>query len=91
MVRDVKHHCKIGETGIRISVMRAVEPKSSREVGRRVKEVGEPDYSQGIFPKNWGGSELNRSVTCMVLKATANDRRHLALCHDEFHGHLPIM
>ncbi|GFV64629.1 hypothetical protein TNCV_850781 [Trichonephila clavipes] len=22
----------------------------------------------------------------MVLKATANDRRHLALCHVEFHG-----
>ncbi|GFX72493.1 hypothetical protein TNCV_4060901 [Trichonephila clavipes] len=22
----------------------------------------------------------------MVLKATANDRRHLALCHDEFRG-----
>ncbi|GFX57030.1 uncharacterized protein TNCV_3701951 [Trichonephila clavipes] len=24
----------------------------------------------------------------MVLKATANDRRHLALCHDEFRGSL---
>ncbi|GFU65728.1 hypothetical protein TNCV_5058621 [Trichonephila clavipes] len=23
---------------------------------------------------------------CMVVKATANDRRHLALCHDEFRG-----
>ncbi|PRD21344.1 UNVERIFIED_CONTAM: hypothetical protein NCL1_51985 [Trichonephila clavipes] len=22
----------------------------------------------------------------MVLKATANDKRHLALCHDEFRG-----
>ncbi|GFX61231.1 hypothetical protein TNCV_3407061 [Trichonephila clavipes] len=22
----------------------------------------------------------------MVLKATANDRRHVALCHDEFRG-----
>ncbi|GFS94907.1 uncharacterized protein TNCV_4457451 [Trichonephila clavipes] len=33
---------------------------------------------------NWGGIEPNRTVTCMVIKATANDRRHLALCYDEF-------
>ncbi|GFX53864.1 cullin-4A [Trichonephila clavipes] len=45
-----------------------------------------PDHPQGVFPLNWSETELNRSVTCMVLKATANDRRHLALCHDEFHG-----
>ncbi|GFW45380.1 uncharacterized protein TNCV_4734871 [Trichonephila clavipes] len=45
-----------------------------------------PDHPQGVLPQNWGESELNRSVTCMVLKATANDRRHLALCHDEFRG-----
>ncbi|GFW28235.1 hypothetical protein TNCV_4499651 [Trichonephila clavipes] len=25
--------------------------------------------------QNWGGTELNRTVTCIVLKATANDRR----------------
>ncbi|GFV87524.1 uncharacterized protein TNCV_3281621 [Trichonephila clavipes] len=37
------------------------------------------DYPQGVLPQNWGGTELNRSITCMVLKATANDRRHLAL------------
>ncbi|GFT92889.1 uncharacterized protein TNCV_740491 [Trichonephila clavipes] len=30
---------------------------------------------QGVLPQNWGGTELNRTVTCMVLKATANDRR----------------
>ncbi|GFX11064.1 uncharacterized protein TNCV_2246401 [Trichonephila clavipes] len=35
---------------------------------------------------NWGGIEPNRTVTCMVLKATDNDRRHLALCHDECCG-----
>ncbi|GFU63640.1 uncharacterized protein TNCV_4588451 [Trichonephila clavipes] len=45
-----------------------------------------PDHPQGVLPLNWGETELNRSVTCMVLKATANDRRHLALCHDEFPG-----
>ncbi|GFU90307.1 uncharacterized protein TNCV_2784131, partial [Trichonephila clavipes] len=37
------------------------------------------DLSQGVLPINWGETELNRSVTCMVLKATANNRRHLAL------------
>ncbi|GFX80275.1 hypothetical protein TNCV_2642911 [Trichonephila clavipes] len=30
---------------------------------------------QGVQPQNWGGTELNRTVTCMLLKATANDRR----------------
>ncbi|GFW55927.1 cullin-4A [Trichonephila clavipes] len=59
--------------------------KSFREVGERGREVGGPDHPQGVFPQNWGETELNRSVTCMVLKATAN-RRHLALCHDEFRG-----
>ncbi|GFW55926.1 uncharacterized protein TNCV_4390671 [Trichonephila clavipes] len=45
-----------------------------------------PGHPQGVFPQNWGETELNRSVTCMVLKATANNSRHLALCHDEFRG-----
>ncbi|GFW28412.1 uncharacterized protein TNCV_4640771 [Trichonephila clavipes] len=43
-----------------------------------------PDHPQGVLPLNWGVTELNHSVTCMVLKATANDRCHLALCRDEF-------
>ncbi|GFU05430.1 uncharacterized protein TNCV_3290811 [Trichonephila clavipes] len=30
---------------------------------------------QGILPQNWGGTEINRAATCMVPKATANDRR----------------
>ncbi|PRD23882.1 UNVERIFIED_CONTAM: hypothetical protein NCL1_45210 [Trichonephila clavipes] len=45
-----------------------------------------PDHPQSVLPQNWGETEINRSVTCMVLKATANDRRHLALWHDEFRG-----
>ncbi|GFX55513.1 uncharacterized protein TNCV_268011 [Trichonephila clavipes] len=45
-----------------------------------------PDHSQGALPQNWGQNKQNRSVTSIVLKATANDRRHLALCHDEFRG-----
>ncbi|PRD34924.1 UNVERIFIED_CONTAM: hypothetical protein NCL1_13128 [Trichonephila clavipes] len=44
------------------------------------------DHPQSVLPLNWGGIEPNRTVTCMVLKATANNRRHLAVCHDEFHG-----
>ncbi|GFV47477.1 uncharacterized protein TNCV_885491 [Trichonephila clavipes] len=45
-----------------------------------------PDHPQGVLPLNWGGIEPNHTVTCMVLKAMDNDRRHLALCHDEFRG-----
>ncbi|GFW84529.1 uncharacterized protein TNCV_457101 [Trichonephila clavipes] len=44
------------------------------------------DHLQDVLPQNWSESELTSSVTCMVLKATDNDRRHLALCHDEFRG-----
>ncbi|GFX10267.1 uncharacterized protein TNCV_1866641 [Trichonephila clavipes] len=44
------------------------------------------DNSHGVLSPNWCETELNRSVTCMVLKATVNDRHHLALCHDEFRG-----
>ncbi|GFU86442.1 uncharacterized protein TNCV_1417941 [Trichonephila clavipes] len=43
-----------------------------------------PNHTQGVLPQNWGETELIRSVTCMMLKATNNARRHLALCHDEF-------
>ncbi|GFV20114.1 uncharacterized protein TNCV_4194121 [Trichonephila clavipes] len=45
-----------------------------------------PNLPQDVLPQNWGEAELNHSVICMVLKAAANDRRHLALCHDEFRG-----
>ncbi|GFX20623.1 uncharacterized protein TNCV_4269551 [Trichonephila clavipes] len=45
-----------------------------------------PDHLQGVLPQNCCGNEPNRSVTCLVLEATDNDRRHLALCHDEFRG-----
>ncbi|GFW90922.1 uncharacterized protein TNCV_2419151 [Trichonephila clavipes] len=35
----------------------------------------DPGHPQGFLSLNWGGTEQNRTVTCMVLKATANDRR----------------
>ncbi|GFU51899.1 uncharacterized protein TNCV_3734051 [Trichonephila clavipes] len=34
-----------------------------------------PDNPQGVLPQNWGGTEKNRTVTCMVLTAKANDKR----------------
>ncbi|GFS72346.1 uncharacterized protein TNCV_1827471 [Trichonephila clavipes] len=36
-----------------------------------------PDHPQGFLPLNWGGTEQKRTVTCMVLKAKANDRRKI--------------
>ncbi|GFU76247.1 uncharacterized protein TNCV_527271 [Trichonephila clavipes] len=42
------------------------------------------DHPQSVLPLNWGGTEPNRIITCMVLKATDNARCPLALCHDEF-------
>ncbi|GFX34600.1 uncharacterized protein TNCV_3658381 [Trichonephila clavipes] len=44
------------------------------------------DNPQSVLPLNWGKTEPNRAVTCIVLKAATNDRRHLALCQDEFRG-----
>ncbi|GFU14897.1 uncharacterized protein TNCV_3386831 [Trichonephila clavipes] len=63
---------------------RATSPLVRLVEGEERWEVS--DHPQSVFPLNWGGIEPNSSVTCMVLKATANDRRHLALCHDEFRG-----
>ncbi|GFU92876.1 transposable element Tcb1 transposase [Trichonephila clavipes] len=46
-----------------------------------------PGHPQGFLPLNWGATKLNRTVTCMVLKAKANDRpKNLALSRNEFHG-----
>ncbi|GFW09486.1 uncharacterized protein TNCV_3995931 [Trichonephila clavipes] len=47
---------------------------------------GRPRTTPGVLPQNWGGNQPDRTVTCVVLQATDNDRRHLALCHDEFRG-----
>ncbi|GFX50049.1 transposable element Tcb2 transposase [Trichonephila clavipes] len=51
------------------------------------KRGGRPlTTSRRVLPLNWGDTELNRSVTCMVLKATDNDRRHLAFAMMNFVG-----
>ncbi|GFS51674.1 uncharacterized protein TNCV_613591 [Trichonephila clavipes] len=60
--------------------------KSSRVFGGRGREVGDAWPPPGVLSQNWDGNEPNRTVICMVLKATANERRHLALFHDEFRG-----
>ncbi|GFX04243.1 hypothetical protein TNCV_3973921 [Trichonephila clavipes] len=62
--------------------------KSSREVGGEKQRWEAPDHPQSVLPQNWYRTEKESSVTCMVLKATANDRRkNLALICDEFRGH----
>ncbi|GFW08127.1 hypothetical protein TNCV_2978941 [Trichonephila clavipes] len=32
------------------------------------------DHLQGVLSQNWNGTDKNRAVTCMELKARANDR-----------------
>ncbi|GFX11303.1 uncharacterized protein TNCV_2803671 [Trichonephila clavipes] len=44
-----------------------------------------PDQPQGFVPLNWGGTEQNLTVTCMVLRLMT-EVKILALCHDEFCG-----
>ncbi|GFY09231.1 cullin-4A [Trichonephila clavipes] len=43
------------------------------------KEVVAPNHPLCVLPQNRGETELSLSVTCMVVKATVNDIRHLAL------------
>ncbi|GFW75655.1 uncharacterized protein TNCV_4428381 [Trichonephila clavipes] len=54
----------------------------------RLVEGGErwkfPDHLQSVLPQNWSVTESNRTITCMVLKATENDRCKPTPFHDEF-------
>ncbi|GFX13740.1 hypothetical protein TNCV_599501 [Trichonephila clavipes] len=50
------------------------------------KKGGRPWSPPRVLSLKIGGTKLNHSVACMELKALANDRHYLALCHDEFHG-----
>ncbi|GFX21275.1 uncharacterized protein TNCV_2252231 [Trichonephila clavipes] len=45
-----------------------------------------PDHPQGVLLQNSGETERNRCVRCMLLKTTDNDKHHLALSDDAFHG-----
>ncbi|GFX35146.1 uncharacterized protein TNCV_2330861 [Trichonephila clavipes] len=44
----------------------------------RLVKGEEREVPQGVLPQNRGETQLNSSVTCVVLKAMANDRHHLA-------------
>ncbi|GFX34897.1 uncharacterized protein TNCV_2328371 [Trichonephila clavipes] len=56
---------------------RFVEGKESLEA---------PDHHRDFLFQNWGETEPNYTVTCMMLKAKANDRcRNLDFSRDEFH------
>ncbi|GFX29220.1 uncharacterized protein TNCV_3217541 [Trichonephila clavipes] len=71
--------------GVLLKRRRATSPLVRLVEGEERWEV--PDQPQGVLPQNWGGTEQNRTVTCMVLIAKANDRhKNLALNHDEFRG-----
>ncbi|GFX58776.1 uncharacterized protein TNCV_804801 [Trichonephila clavipes] len=70
--------------GVTLNSRRAASPLVWLVEGEERWEAS--DHSQSVLPLNCSGTEPNRTVTCMVLKATVNDRRHLGLCHDEFRG-----
>ncbi|GFX68749.1 uncharacterized protein TNCV_4069931 [Trichonephila clavipes] len=38
-----------------------------------------PDHLEGVLPQNSGGTELKRTVTCLVLKAKDNDNSTSAM------------
>ncbi|GFU18399.1 uncharacterized protein TNCV_1980801 [Trichonephila clavipes] len=60
--------------GDTLNSRQAASPLVSLVVGEERWEAPNP-HPQGALLLNWGGTALNRTVTCMVLKATANDRR----------------
>ncbi|GFW64028.1 hypothetical protein TNCV_707331 [Trichonephila clavipes] len=60
--------------------------KSCREVGGRGETMEGPCPLQTVLPQNWGGTESNRTLTCMVLRLRITTGVHLASCHDECRG-----
>ncbi|GFX50175.1 hypothetical protein TNCV_2781971 [Trichonephila clavipes] len=56
---------------------------TSQRLHAEIVEVEIEVLSPSIVPSG-NFAELNRTVTCMVLKA--NDRRTSCPCHDEFRG-----
>ncbi|GFS89448.1 hypothetical protein TNCV_1809631 [Trichonephila clavipes] len=70
--------------GDRLKVLTRYEPADNPKEQLKLQncltlERTAPNHPQGVLPQNWGETELNRSVTCIVLKATTKDRPHLAL------------
>ncbi|GFT47154.1 uncharacterized protein TNCV_3747971 [Trichonephila clavipes] len=52
---------------------RAASPLVRLVEGKELWEAS--DHLQSVLALNWGGTEPNCTVTCIVLKVTANDRR----------------
>ncbi|GFW32097.1 hypothetical protein TNCV_2601231 [Trichonephila clavipes] len=61
---------------------------NSRRATSPLVKVGGLCPPTGCSPSKLGRIlKPNRTVTCLMLKVTANDRRvHLVLCHDELRG-----
>ncbi|GFU67837.1 uncharacterized protein TNCV_39851 [Trichonephila clavipes] len=70
--------------GDTLNSRRVASPLVRLVEGEEMWEI--PDHPLCVLLQNLCKTELNRSVTCMVIKATANDRHHLALSHDKFRG-----
>ncbi|GFV54812.1 uncharacterized protein TNCV_3683371 [Trichonephila clavipes] len=74
---DLWHHTRQPSVPLRLggtlNSRRAANP-----VKRFVEEAQRcetPDHLQGFLSQNWGGTDLNRTVICRVIKATVNDKR----------------
>ncbi|GFU68014.1 hypothetical protein TNCV_2823571 [Trichonephila clavipes] len=72
---------KMNVLGAQVTLWRGVTLNNHRATSPlvRLAEMKErwetSDHFQGIFAKNWGGTQPNRTITCLLLKATANGRR----------------
>ncbi|GFT60672.1 hypothetical protein TNCV_3583911 [Trichonephila clavipes] len=51
------------------SRLRAPVPQKTRGV----EELMHVKFDTSVLPQNWCGNEPSRTITCMVLKAKAND------------------
>ncbi|GFU70355.1 uncharacterized protein TNCV_2916181 [Trichonephila clavipes] len=70
---DVCKYIVLLRHGSALNSRRALSPLVWLVEGEeRWEALGNP---QGFLPLNRGGTEQNRTVTCMVLKAKANDTR----------------
>ncbi|GFY25296.1 uncharacterized protein TNCV_2484161 [Trichonephila clavipes] len=67
--RDVYKCIVPSRHGETLNNRRAVSPLARLMEGEGKWEAS--DHSHRILPLNWGGTEPNSTVTCMVLKATA--------------------
>ncbi|GFU80099.1 uncharacterized protein TNCV_579791 [Trichonephila clavipes] len=61
--------------------------RTASPLGKLVEEKGEASgHPQGFLPPNWGETKPNCTFTCMVFKATVNDRCKSVPCPEEFYG-----